>query len=76
MCYAKTMHSLLAALAFLFLFTACTPEGAARTEADEDLEESVGDEAALIGDNPDDMDTWDTDGGEIEAEMEAEPYPE
>ncbi|MGB5809057.1 MAG: hypothetical protein WBG86_00930 [Polyangiales bacterium] len=56
----------------------CTsdPEGAARTEAAEDLEESAGDEAELIGDNPDDMDGWDPAGGEIEAEMEAEPYPE
>lgn len=56
----------------------CTsnPEAAERIEADEDLEESVGDEAELIGDNPDDMDGWDTPGGEVEAEMEAEPYPQ
>jgi hypothetical protein len=36
----------------------------------------VGDEAELIGDNPNDMDGWDPPGGEIEAEMEAEPYPQ
>ena len=52
------------------------PQAEARMEADEDLEESVGDEAELIGDNPDDMDGWATPGGEVEAEMEAEPYPE
>jgi len=40
------------------------------------VEESAGDEAALIGDNPSDMEGWDTPGGEVEAEMEAEPYPE
>ncbi len=65
-------------MSLLLVVGACAadPEGAARTEASEDLEESAGDEAELIGDNPDDMDGWDTPGGEVEAEMEAEPYPE
>jgi len=72
------MERLLLTLLLAGGLAACTsdPEGAARTEAAEDLEESAGDEAALIGDNPDDMDTWDTPGGEVEAEMEAEPYPQ
>jgi hypothetical protein len=52
------------------------PEGERNIEAAEDLEESAGDEAELIGDNPNDMDGWDPPGGEIEAEMEAEPYPQ
>ncbi|MEM8609171.1 MAG: hypothetical protein AAGF92_18865 [Myxococcota bacterium] len=67
----------IAVVALVCIF-GCTsnPEATARMEADEDLEESIGDEAELIGDNPDDMDGWDTPGGEVEAEMEAEPYPE
>ena len=67
------------ACATLFaLAGACAPnpEATERIEAAEDLEESAGDEAELIGDNPDDMDGWDTPGGEVEAEMEAEPYPQ
>lgn len=72
------MHriTLLAALIAFALSGACSPEGAQNIETSEDLEESAGDEAELIGDNPDDMDGWDTPGGEVEAEMEAEPYPE
>ena len=67
-----------AALLTIVAMLGCSsnPEATARMEADEDLEESVGDEAELIGDNPDDMDGWDTPGGEVEADMEAEPYPE
>ena len=66
------------AMLLVIVMAGCTsnPQAAERIEADEDLEESVGDEAELIGDNPDDMDGWDTPGGEVEAEMEAEPYPE
>ena len=68
----------LACALFFGLAGACTPnpEATERIEAAEDLEESAGDEAELIGDNPDDMDGWDTPGGEVEAEMEAEPYPQ
>lgn len=69
--------TLLIALLAFALFAACTSTGGAENiEAAEDMEESAGDEAELIGDNPDDMDGWDTPGGEVEAEMEAEPYPE
>lgn len=70
--------ALLGATIALLAFIGCSsnPEAAARIEADENLEESAGDEAELIGDNPDDMDGWDPPGGEIEAEMEDEPYPE
>ena len=70
--------TLLAALIAFSLSAACAgnPEGEQNIEAAEDLEESTGDEAALIGDNPNDMEGWDTPGGEIEAEMEAEPYPD
>lgn len=62
----------------MIILVGCTsnPEAAARVEADEDLEESIGDEAELVGDDPDDMDDWFSPGGEVEAEMEAEPYPE
>ncbi|MEM7136428.1 MAG: hypothetical protein AAF500_07615 [Myxococcota bacterium] len=71
-------YTLWLAIVGLLAFAGCTPnpEATARMEDAEDLEESMGDEAALIGDNPDDMDGWDTPGGEVEAEMEAEPYPE
>ncbi len=64
-------------VAFSFLGgCAGSPEGEQNIEAAEDLEESAGDEAELIGDNPNDMEGWGTPGGEIEAEMEAEPYPQ
>ena len=68
--------TLLIALVAFSLSTACASGGAENIEAAEDMEESAGDEAELIGDNPDDMQGWDTPGGEIEADMEAEPYPE
>jgi len=70
--------TLLAALIAFSLSGACAsnPEGPQNIEAAEDMEESAGDEAALMGDNPSDMEGWGTPGGEVEAEMEAEPYPE
>lgn len=66
------------ALVCVFAIGACAadPDGESRIEASEDLEESVGDEAELIGDNPNDMDGWNTPGNEVEAEIEAEPYPQ
>ena len=52
-----------------------TPAENERIEADEQVEQTVGNEMMEIGDNPDDMD-FDDPAAYPEAEMEAEPYPE
>jgi len=63
----------------LLLGSACTggsPEEVARIEAAEDMEETVGDEAAMVGSNPDDMEGLVPPNSEETIEMESEPYPE
>lgn len=67
----------------LLLFTsACAGGGSTtglsemETERAEQLEETEGDERAMVGTNPGEMDGWMPPNAEEDVEMETEPYPE
>ena len=69
-------HLWLVLAAVVLIACGASPSAERTTERSEEMEQSAGDEAALVGRNPNDMDDWDSPGGEVEAEMEAAPYPE
>jgi hypothetical protein len=63
----------------LFLGSACagsSSEGAAEIERSEEMEQTAGDERALVGTNPGEMEGWMPPNAEEDVVMETEPYPE
>ena len=73
--YMKRIEVLLFAIMFSIGLGCGTPAENARIEADEDMEESAGDDLAEVGDDPGEMD-FDDPAQYPEAEMEAVQYPE
>jgi len=73
------MNRILIAAGLLLLGSACaggTPEEAARIEADEDMEETVGDERMMIGSEGRGVDGMMDPNAMEDVEMANEEYPE
>jgi hypothetical protein len=67
---------LIALTALFFPAAACgSSQAEERAVEAEEIEANAGNEATLVGDNPDDMDDWDEPNSEVETEMESAPYP-
>jgi hypothetical protein len=64
---------------FLFLGSACaggSPEEVEQMERSEDMEQTAGDERAMIGSETGEVDGMMAPNAEEDIEMETEPYPE
>jgi hypothetical protein len=73
------MNRIVAVGGFLLLVGACasgTPEEVEQMEAAEDVEQTVGDERAMVGGEPGEMGGFMPPDAEEDVEMETEPYPE
>jgi hypothetical protein len=73
------MNRILIAAALFLLGSACaggTPEEAAQIEADEDMEQTVGDERAMIGSEGRNVDGMMDPNAMEDVEMANEEYPE
>ena len=73
------MNRILIAAGLLLLGSACaggTPEEVEQMEMAEDMEQTAGDERAMIGSEAREVDGMMAPNAEEDIEMETEPYPE
>jgi len=75
----KLMNRILVVAGLLLLGSACaggTPEEVEQMEMAEDMEQTAGDERAMIGSEAREVDGMMAPNAEEDIEMETEPYPE